>query len=626
MSFLVYIFPLAALAAIFIMAAGWLPMLRAREGRLPDPADCNAAFAAADAPETEAARRPPMSFAGKTAPITGWDGLLALFITLVYALVAFFGLGDRTAPQSFCHFADWGSYVTIELPVETEIRSIRYYSGLHTGNYYVQYSDDGENFEDVAKMEQNYVALFKWKTAEYDAGVKTSARYIRIVADAELDLGELALYDADGALIDASTLIQKDGSQTLFDEQELVPAASSYKNSTYFDEIYHARTAYEHLENVNPYEISHPPLGKLIIAIGIHYFGMTPFGWRFMGTLFGALMLPVLYVLLKKLFGRTEIAVCGTLIFAFDFMHFVQTRIATIDTYAVFFILLMYLFMWLYVSGGKWYNLALSGLFFGLGAASKWTCIYAGGGLAVIWLLSWVFRRREEGFWKKLLANCGLCLVFFVVVPAVIYYVSYYPYGTAKGLSGGLDMFFSKEYAETVWKNQTYMFSYHSGLVSTHPYASKWYQWIVDGRPILYYLEYFNGSTSKSAIAAFLSPLLCWGGLLAMFGTGWLAIRRRSGKALFILVGYLAQLLPWVLISRLTFEYHYFPSAVFLVLALCLMFDECRKAGLSWKKPLYLFTGASLVLFAAFYPVLSGVPAPVWYCRYFLQWLPSWPV
>ena len=63
-----------------------------------------------------------------------------------------------------------------------------------------------------------------------------------------------------------------------------MPEYQSYLNSTYFDEIYHARTACENIEGVYPYEISHPPLGKLIIAIGIELFGMTPFGWRFSGV------------------------------------------------------------------------------------------------------------------------------------------------------------------------------------------------------------------------------------------------------------------------------------------------------------------------------------------------------
>lgn len=124
-------------------------------------------------------------------------------------------------------------------------------------------------------------------------------------------------------------------------------------------------------------------------------------------------------------------------------MHYVQTRIATIDTYAVFFILLMYLFMYLWCEDGKKRYLALSGLFFGIGAASKWTCIYAGAGLAVIWALHWIVRayhRKDEenggNLFAEFLRNCGFCVVFFVLVPAAIYYVSYYHYGAAKGLTG----------------------------------------------------------------------------------------------------------------------------------------------------------------------------------------------
>ena len=106
---------------------------------------------------------------------------------------------------------------------------------------------------------------------------------------------------------------------------------------------------------------------------------------------------------------------------------------------------------------------------------------------------------------------------------------------------------------------------------------------------------------------------------------GFLAALKRDAKALFILVGYLAQLLPWVLVSRLTFEYHYFPSAVFLALALCRAFDATAEAGFArWKRPMYIFTGASVALIAAFYPVLTGVRVSSWYCGNVLQWLPSW--
>ena len=85
---------------------------------------------------------------------------------------------------------------------------------------------------------------------------------------------------------------------------------------------------------------------------------------------------------------------CGSALFAFEFMHFTQTRIATIDTYGVFFTLVSFLFMWRWISEpyekrlrSTWGNLALSGLFFGIGCACKWTVLYTGVGLAVLWLL-----------------------------------------------------------------------------------------------------------------------------------------------------------------------------------------------------------------------------------------------
>ena len=619
MNYLVLIFPLALLAGLLLYFSRWRTLmaaeLRAPGGLLAVP---------------------------RRRKLTAGDGIFLLFLMVAYGVTAFTGLGDRTAPESFCHFDERGSYAVAELAETENIGAVLYYTGLYTGNYYLQFSTDGENWTDVATLEQSYADLFKWQWAELN-GENLPAKYVRLIADKELELGEIALYDADGNLIDADTMTYNPGTATLFDEQEKIPAEGpSYLNSAYFDEIYHARTAYENIRGVYPYEVSHPPLGKLIISLGIRLWGMTPFGCRFMGTLFGVLMLPVFYILVKKIFGSGFIAAAGTTLFAFDFMHFVQTRIATIDTYGVFFTLLMYLFMYLYVSddpdapdarrGRRVRNLFLCGLSFGLGAASKWTCIYAGGGLAVIWLLHWIFRGRAlvrvgrgRKLARELAGNIALCLVFFVLIPGVIYYVSYAPYGIARGMSG-MGMFFKREYADIVLENQKFMFTYHVGVTDSHPYASRWYQWIVDGRPILYYLDYPTEST-KSAFAAFLSPLVCWGGLLSLIGTIWLGIRRRDKKALFIVLGYMAQFLPWLLISRITFAYHYFPSMPFLVLCICYVFDALRSVDPLWKRQLAVFTALGVGLFVMFYPALTGVEMPNWYSQYFLRWIPgAWPI
>ena len=180
--------------------------------------------------------------------------------------------------------------------------------------------------------------------------------------------------------------------------------------------------------------------------------------------------------------------------------------------------------------------LALSGISFGLGCACKWTCVYAGAGLAVLWAGYWI-GHRKRGF-PAFVKNCLFCVGFFVVMPCLIYYLAYIPYGRAAGIKG----VFNREYLDIVLSNQTYMFTYHAGLVAEHPYSSRWYQWLLDIRPILYYLQYFDDG-SRSSFGAFLNPVLCWGGLLALAVCLYRAIFRLDRTAMFILIGYLAQLL-----------------------------------------------------------------------------------
>ena len=536
------------------------------------------------------------------------DAAIMAGISLAYACVAFLNLGDTQAPESFVNMEQRSAIVELE---ESGTRELMLYSGVGIGDYTLEFSTDGENYSLLTSFSQTHGEVLKWNKVELEGGLP--AGYLRISATGNVWLGELVARDGEGNIISASS-----NEAALTDEQELCPAEQTFMNSSYFDEIYHARTAWENLNGVYPYEITHPPLGKEIIALGITIFGMTPFGWRFSGTFLGVLMLPLMYVFLKKLFGGRTAPAAGTLVFAADFMHFVQTRIATIDTYAVFFILLMYLFMYLFFTENKLRYLALSGLFFGLGAASKWTCLYAGAGLALIWAWYWI-KNARRGI-RAFLKNCAFCLVFFVLLPCTIYYLSYIPYAQARG---GLSLF-SMDYLKMVLDNQEYMFNYHSTIEATHPYSSRWYQWIFDIRPILYYLQYLPEGM-RSSFGAFVNPALCWGGFIGLFALGYLAIGRRDQKAAFILLGYLAQLLPWVFVSRLTFEYHYFPCTVFLVLTMGYIFRlmelNCRRG----KAYAWSFAFGCLALFALFYPALSGAPVDNAAATKLLGWLPSWP-
>ncbi|MDR3209882.1 MAG: phospholipid carrier-dependent glycosyltransferase [Oscillospiraceae bacterium] len=634
LSKLTFLFPAAVILGLVLFTAYYL---RARAPRLGTTEWID-----------RAVRRPRFRFEFTLHPMGKRDALPLAVLLVVFLVADFWGLGGFTNPQTFYQFSDIGTPAVLSLPQTEHVSKIMYYTGLYTGHYRLEFSADGEIWAEAPSadesrhptaMPQTHADLFKWIYADMPEG-GFDARYLRITAvSAPLELGELVLYDVWGDRIPMTA----DGRLALlFDETDVIPDAPSYMNSMYFDEIYHGRTAYETLRHIYPYETVHPPLGKTIIALGVELFGMTPFGWRVMGTLFGVLMLAALYVLLKNMFGKTSVAVCGTLLLGFDFMHFTQTRIATVDTYGVFFIILSYLFMYRFIAQEHSRQLrkamrplALSGLFFGLGAASKWIMLYAAMGLAALYILRLVTdysyyyetSAKPGEYSRRLLATLGFSVLFFIVVPGIIYVLAYIPFGVGRGMSVRGGMLWDKGYYKLIYDVNAGMFNYHKNLVAEHPYSSTWAQWLVDARPILYYRDTSMGGGLKSAFAAFGNPIVWWGGLVAMLTMLYLAIFERDRRALVILIGYFAQLAPWLFITRVVFVYHYFPSVIFLILAICHTFDTVlERAYFHAKRWVYGYTAAAGVLFALFYPSISGLAVPETYTRYVLRWFNSWPL
>jgi len=565
------------------------------------------------------------------------DILIMVIITLIFGVVSFWNLGDMNAPKT-AWAPNVGDVVVISLPENTHISRIQYFLGARTDkNLEIALSDDGEIW-----CEQPLIVrltnVFAWSNIAMD----DVASYIRLRGSSnELFILEMAIRDYNDNIVQVQV---DEAGQALFDEQHLVPLMNTFMNSTYFDEIYHPRTAYEFIHQMDVLEWSHPPLGKAIIACGVLIFGMNPFGWRFMGTLFGVLMLPLLYIFAKHMFKHPFWATFATLLFAADFMRFAQTRLATIDTYIVFFVIAMYYYMYKYISedftGAKpaklYVPLALSGLTMGLGIASKWPGVYAAIGLAIIFFIhlvqAYLQARRNDSipqFGNRSLKIIAWCLLCFVAIPVLVYGLSYIPFIRTPGREG----------LSGIWENQMQMFNYHANLDATHGYSSLWWQWPLMTRPILYYARTMPDGL-KSGISSFGNPLVWYVGVLAFFYTAWEALKQiwnsfnlqfkfpnviNSKVPLFITIGALAQFLPWIPVTRVVFIYHFFPVVPFLILATTYMFKRFADAKLHHKyitPVVYLL--AAFVLFIMFYPVLAGVPVSEEYVSLFLRWLSSW--
>jgi dolichyl-phosphate-mannose--protein O-mannosyl transferase len=380
------------------------------------------------------------------------------------------------------------------------------------------------------------------------------------------------------------------------------------------------------LHGIEPYENTHPPLGKLAIAGGIALFGMNPFGWRLVGALFGAALVPLLYLLGRKAFRDRFWAFCAAFLLLVDFMRLAQTRVALIDAYAVFFVLLMYFFLLdLFPGAGcaperPHRAIFLAGLAFGLGAASKWIAVYAGGGAALLIALRTAADLKRTSFppgpgaASFLLRRTSVCLAAFVAVPAAVYGLSYLPFLSLPGPGHDLPGLLA---------SQKHMFQYHSTLRATHPFSSPWWSWPLDLRPVWLYTGKDVPPGVASSIASFGNPAIWWAGLPAVAGASLVAVRRRDSRLGLVLTGFLFQYLPWVGIERLAFLYHFFSAIPFAILCIVALLAEAEARRPGFRKFTIAYLATAAALFAAFYPVLSGLAVREAYIES-LRWLPTW--
>jgi len=591
--------------------------------------------------------------------ITDW--LIAATLTAIAAIMAFTNLGDRVAPQTFWT-PERGGYAIIEFYDNVTVTEIQIYrGGTHYERYHdsilISFSEDGERWSSAHGFTTTWVCSFTWlRDHERTLWHSNTGRYVRIESDApSLRLGQVGFRDATGELIPIRSITSAtENAEYLIDAQELIPQRRSFMNSAYFDEIYHPRTAYEILNGLPLYEVTHPHLGKIIMSFFISIFGMTPFGWRFAGALFGVLMIPILYFFARDMFKSTFWATFAASLFLFDFMRFAQTRLATIDTYVVFFGMAAFYCMYKYYKMSFYetpFNktlipLALSGLFMGLGIANKWQGVYVGIGLAIVFAIIMYKRFKEHLTYQRLapytqfnklaFKTCLWCVLFFVVAPTIIYMLAFIPHY----LNGDIVFNVNSEgnFISALISWQRDMYRYHGVTIAAitpecdgwHPFASSWWQWVLNLRPIFYYAG-STGDGLRQGISAFGNPIVWWGGLVALLGCIIKFVIKHDKTLLFLFIAYFTLLLPWVPIQRMAFIYHYFPNVPFLILLTVYVFKAIsesqwfgRHTMVITKTSAVVYACIAVALFILFYPVLSGRPVEYDFVVRHLRWFSSW--
>jgi dolichyl-phosphate-mannose-protein mannosyltransferase len=398
-----------------------------------------------------------------------------------------------------------------------------------------------------------------------------------------------------------------------------------------FDEVYYAKFANNYLTNTKFFN-SHPPLSQYLIAIGIWIGDRLPIGrdsvneltgslrstfsYRWINALFGSFIPPLVAALAYQLNQRLSYAFLAALFISLDGLFLVDSRYALNNIFLVFFGVLGQL---LVIMAGKAIPnrrlllLLIAGVAFGASAACKWNGLWFLLGIYILLFIARIWKIIKSDRQFSILTNTLLdrladlrpIELFFslIIIPIAVYSLLWIPHLIQNPAPNFIDV-------------QRAILNYHEEIgngASVHPYCANWYTWPLLMRPLAYYFTEYKTDYFYD-VHAMGNPLLWWLALVAVFGSIWVIIDRVRSTIklldidriilapieelnlnyitvpLFVLINYVANLLPWVRVTRCLYIYHYMGAILFAIMGLAWFVDIWLRSNSKVSQALGLTT------------------------------------
>ncbi len=399
--------------------------------------------------------------------------------------------------------------------------------------------------------------------------------------------------------------------------------------------------------------------------------------YRWLNALTGSFIPLVVSGLAFQLTQRTRFAILVGVLSALDGLFLVESRYALNNVYLVLFGLLGQICFlvgarrvadnddnydaWIRPSK-SWAWIIASGFFLGCSVSIKWNGLWFVFAIVGLYALAWLFRALNSGINPDLLPIritklSVIALILGLAIVPLTYYLLWIPHIAQ-----------NPEYQFFPLQDQIYR--YHKSpavLGAVHPYCSSWQTWLTMLIPVAYF--YKVGIDPASPIAlnapnvtalpgaptyavhAMGNPFLWWMSTAAIVAVGislilrlWVALSpafkslsdrefsnspsrstsHDSFTLIAIMVGYGANLIPWMGISRCAFLYHYMGSSVFATLALAWWGDRIlTREDRNWGQFVWFGIGLAIVGFVWWMPVFLGWPLSTqdYQVR---MWFPTW--
>ena len=341
----------------------------------------------------------------------------------------------------------------------------------------------------------------------------------------------------------------------------------------------------------------HPPLAKLLIALSTWALGNNGFGWRIPSVIFGSLCVLVFYLLLKRVSNYPALPLLATFLFSFDNLAFVHSRIATLDIFALAFLLLG---LYWYFSGHSY----LSALGMALGSLTKITGV-AGFALIVgVHLVRFIREHRGARDWNSFFSwferyTVIFAVSFFVLLTIMDRLWVGYPWA---------------------WDHIKYILSYSTALTSSCPngiISCPW-QWLLNQISIPYLrvnvTTTAGNSTSSHISVSFLgqmNPAISYLTIPAVLYCSYNYYQRRDDLSLLVVALFAATYLPFypavIVGQRVTYLFYILQAVPAICAGIAYMVVDTRLP----KYVVLFYLGVVVYAFCVMFPfnLLYGFPS-----------------
>ena len=376
----------------------------------------------------------------------------------------------------------------------------------------------------------------------------------------------------------------------------------------FYDEGYFVAGAKVFIQGAQAPAQEKPPLGKLLLSLGIRAAGDNPLGWRIAAAVCGALALVAIFLWTYLLLHDTRLASLAAGLTVFNNFWFVMSRIGMMDAFLMLFL------TWSLVAFTASLVLKVSnsvrrllfcacGVLVGLAGACKWNAIDT---LAVFFLVTFALLWTAYRPLARVSPSLSVCasnireigipvvLLALMVAPIASYSLAYWPLCKAIHVPFSVREFIAIH--KSIWH-------FNSTTISTPSIITPWYDWP------------FNLNPQRGLSYLVGNPVVAWGGLAAMLvclRRFWKAVTFQEGLVFLL---FAANYLQWAVTpEKGIFYYYYYPSVVILgvTIAVALRSLPDRVFGVSISLLLLLAAGT---YFLRCYPQMMHSEAP-WDCAF----------